>query len=149
MHLHHAAICTSDLDASLVFWRDGIGLDQLMDRSFDGDWPTLFGATSSRLRSVFLGDPNAPDSGVVELVDFGEVGHETGSESGPTRGPDATPRAGFFLLSFYVDLHATPGWLRALELGGEPRVIELRGVRMAVVRDPDDVQVELIDLARL
>jgi catechol 2,3-dioxygenase-like lactoylglutathione lyase family enzyme len=138
MHLHHAAICTGDIESSVAFWRDGVGLTELMDETFEGDWPTLFGSTSSRLRSVFLGDPAGRDSGVVELVDFGEPV--------AVSPPDTGPRAGFFLLSFYVDLGTTLARLAGLDLGGEPRVIEVHGVRMAVVTDPNGVRVELIDL---
>ena len=138
MHLHHAAIATTDLDASLRFWRDGIGFEELMDHSFDGDWPTLFGTTTSTLRSVFLGDPSHGSSGVVELVDFGEPLADGAST--------ARPAAGFFLLSCYVDLDATLVRLSELGLGGEPTIIEVHGVRMAVVADPDGVRVELIDL---
>jgi len=41
--LHHAAICARDLDASLRFYRGGLGLEVMMDQSFPGDWSTLFG----------------------------------------------------------------------------------------------------------
>ena len=138
MRLHHAAICTADVDASLVFWRDGLGLEILMDHPFEGDWPTLFGSRSSTLRSVFLGQPGADDAGVVELVDFGEG----------TAAPDVAgaPTGGFFLLSFNVDLTATLAHLAALGTGGPPREITVHGVRMAVVHSPDGVRVELIDL---
>ncbi len=143
MHLHHAAICTTDLDASMVFWRDGLGLDELMDMTFDGDWPTLFGAASSRLRSVFLGDPDARESGVVELVRFDDPDLDEAALE-PAVSP--SPQRGFFLLSFYVDLDATLERLAGLGVGGAPTVIEVHGVRMAVVADPNDVRVELIDL---
>jgi glyoxylase I family protein len=138
MRLHHAAICATDIDASIVFWRDGLGLVELMDHSFDGDWPTLFGAASTRLRSVFLGDPDRDDAGIVELVDFGS----------PLTDPVALdgPRSGFFLLSFNVDLTATLARLAELGIGGEPVEIAVHGVRMAVVEAPDGVRVELIDL---
>ena len=143
MRLHHAAICAEDIDASLVFWRDGMGLEVLMDHSFEGDWPALFGVTSSNLHSVFLGDPARPDAGVVELVDF----HEPLDEgSGPGRA--GAPR-GFFLLSFNVDLTVTLDRLHALGFGGEVREISAHGVRMAVVHDPDGVQVELLDLPEI
>lgn len=66
--VHHSAIVTRDVEASLVFWRDGLGLDVLMDETFDGPWPELFGWGSTTLRSVFLGDASA--AGVrVELID--------------------------------------------------------------------------------
>jgi glyoxylase I family protein len=139
MRLHHAAICATDIDASLRFWRDGLGLEILMDQSFEGDWPTLFGSTSTRLRSVFMGEPGADDAGVVELVDFGDP--ITVPE------PSPTPEGGFFLLSFNVDLTATLARLDALGVGGTPREVTVHGVRMAVVTSPDGVRVELLDLA--
>ena len=55
--IHHLAICVVDLEESLRFWRDGIGMDVLMDQRFRGDWPHLFGAPTDSLRAVFLGDP--------------------------------------------------------------------------------------------
>jgi glyoxylase I family protein len=55
------------------FWRDGLGFTELFDQTFSGDWPTLFGAHTDRLRSIFLGDPATPDSGIVELVVFDGV----------------------------------------------------------------------------
>jgi glyoxylase I family protein len=124
----------------LRFYRDGLGLEVLMDHTFDGDWPALFDAPSRTLRSVFLGDPAHPDTGIVELVVF---------DGGATPGaPVAVSTAGFFLLSFFVDVTATVARLGALGLGGEPRRIEAPGpggpVPMATVRDPDGVLVELI-----
>ena len=82
MRMHHAAILTRDVDASLTFWRDGLGLEQRM-----------------------------------------------------------------FLVSFNVDLDATLARLAELGLGGLPRQTVNTGERMVVVRDPDGVRVELIDLS--
>ena len=73
------------------FWRDGLGLTELFDHSFTGDWPELFGAKTDRLRSIFLGDPRTPDAGIVELVVF------DGADDAPA--PPERPRHGFFLLS--------------------------------------------------
>jgi glyoxylase I family protein len=138
--LHHAALCVHDLDASLRFYRDGLGLSALMDHRFDGDWPALFDARSHVLRSVFLGDPASTDAGIVELVVF-----DGGVEDAATPAP---PTAGFFLVSFFVDVDATLARLRDLDLGGLPRRVEQPGpagaVPMATVRDPDGVLVELI-----
>jgi glyoxylase I family protein len=136
--LHHAAIVTTDIDAGLRFWRDGLGFEVQMDTSFEGDWPALFDAPSDRLRSVFLGDPASPDAGVVELVDFGDV------PSGPVVG---APTTGFFLLSVYCAVDEVLARLADLGLGGQPRRIESYGVTMVVVTDPAGVRVELIDLA--
>ena len=124
------------------FYRDGLGLEVMMDSEFDGDWPTLFGAQVSRLHSLFLGDPATPDAGVVELVSF------EGMPDAPA--PPSQPTTGFFLLSLYVrDVDAVLTRLRGLGLGGEPTRIALpapdgASVAMATVRDPDGVLVELI-----
>lgn len=139
---HHSAICVRDFDASMRFYRDGLGLALMWEKVFDGDWPTLFGAPQPKLHSAFLGDPEAPDAGIVELVEF--IG---GMEPGTTQGEQ--PQLGFFLLSFYVDVDETLARLAEMGLGGEPRRIEVAGmddqmVPMATVRDPDGIIVELI-----
>lgn len=135
--IHHSAICTRDVEASLRFWRDGLGLSEIMDERFEGDWPTLLRAPSSSLRAIFLGDPDRPSAGILELVDLG---------TGPA--PDPVPSAaggGFLLLSLMTDLEAALDRLDALGLGGTPRRTTVSGVAMAVVIDPDGVQVELVD----
>jgi len=134
--IHHSAICATDVDESLRFWRDGLGFRVLMDQRFEGDWPTLLEGPSEWLRAVFLGDPATPDSGIVELVDLGSL-------PGPTEA--APPRGGFLLLSVFTDVTAALDRLAALGLGGPPRWVEVSGVAMAVVRDPDGVLVELVD----
>lgn len=136
--VHHSAICVRDLEASRRFWRDGLGFEEIMDASFDGDWETLFSAGSSRLRSVFLGDPGDDSGGVVELVAFD-------SEPAARRSTDG-PVEGFFLLSVNCDVERTLARLATLGLGGKPRRISVHGVAMAVVQEPSGVRVELIDV---
>jgi catechol 2,3-dioxygenase-like lactoylglutathione lyase family enzyme len=142
-NLHHSAIHARDVDASVRFYRDGIGLKVLMDHEFDGDWLTLFDAPADRLRSVFLGDPGSPDAGIVELVAFDGV--SVGGGETNTSGP---PQRGFFLLSFFVDVDATLA--RLIDLGFDPAARRIRvpapggDVEMATVRDPDGVLVELV-----
>ncbi len=140
MKIHHTAIGTADVDTSLRFWRDGLGFVQQMDGHFEGDWPTLFHAPESSLRSVFLGDPSETESGIVELVEF-SGGMEDPSPASPR------PGVGFFLVSVFTDVETTLERLSTQGLGGTPRRIELPGpVLMAVVQDPNGVSVELIDL---
>ena len=147
--VHHSAIVVHDVEASLRFWRDGVGFEVTMDMHFDGVWSTLFGAPANRLRSIFLGDPARPDAGVVELVQFGPVEADEGSREVDVASPAAGP--GFFLLSCYVDVDAVLDRLRALDLGGEPRRIVVPGpggdVQMATVVDPDGVLVELVGVS--
>jgi catechol 2,3-dioxygenase-like lactoylglutathione lyase family enzyme len=140
--IHHSAIVTADVGTSLRFWRDGLGLVELLDYEFKGDWPTLFDADVDLLRSVFLGDPERPDAGIVELVQFvgGQVEHHD---------PGSGPRYGFFLLSLERDVEATLAALADLGFAEGVRRIAMpapggKTVAMAVVTAPDGVRVELI-----
>ena len=146
--VHHSAVVVDDVDASLRFYRDGIGLDVLMDHVFEGDWPTLFDAPSTTLRSIFLGDRRHPDAGVVELVVF--ESSAPSASSTPAAPSSSAASAGFFLLSFYVDVAEVLKRLDALGFG-PARQIEQPApdgpVAMATVRDPDGVLIELVGVA--
>ena len=48
-------------------------------------------------------------------------------------------------MSVITDVDAALARLAALGLGGTPRRVDVSGVAMAVVRDPDGVPVELVD----
>jgi catechol 2,3-dioxygenase-like lactoylglutathione lyase family enzyme len=139
--IHHTAICTADVERSTKFWRDGLGFAELFDHTFTGDWPELFGAKTDRLRSIFLGDPQAPDTGIVELVVF------EGADDAPA--PPGRPRHGFFLLSLQRQVDETLTTLAALGFGDGVRRISVpapggKTVPMAVITAPDGVLVELI-----
>jgi catechol 2,3-dioxygenase-like lactoylglutathione lyase family enzyme len=123
------------------FWRDGLGLTELFDRTFAGDWPELFGAKTDRLRSIFLGDRQTPDTGIVELVVF------DGAGDAPVKLP--APRHGFFLLSLQREVDETLSVLAALGFTDGVRRISAaapdgKTVPMAVITAPDGVLVELI-----
>ena len=140
--VHHSAIHVHDMDSSLRFYRDGIGLKVLMDHVFEGDWPTLFDAPSTTLRSVFLGDPRHRDTGIVELVSF-----EAAAAAAPS---PATTGAGFFLLSFYVEVDEVLDRLSTLGFGPARRLEQpapTGAVSMASLLDPDGVRVELVGIA--
>ena len=100
--IHHSVVLVRDLDTSLRFYRDGLGLDVLLDREVEGDWPGLFGGPSRKLRAVFLGDEVVPDvtAGVLELNAF--VGGDV-----PTGYSASHATTGFFMLSYFVDVEAT------------------------------------------
>jgi catechol 2,3-dioxygenase-like lactoylglutathione lyase family enzyme len=139
--VHHAAICTADVERSLTFWRDGLGFTELFDHTFHGNWRELFGAQTDQLRSVFLGDPQNPDTGIVELVVFDGAGDATA--------PAVGPRHGFFLLSLQRDVDETLSALAALGFTDGVRRISVPApagatVPMAVITAPDGVLVELI-----
>ena len=150
--IHHTAIVTADVEASMRFWRDGLGFTELFDYTFTGEWPTLFGAATDgrplpegsvedQLRSIFLGDPDTPDTGIVELVVLEDV------EKAPP--PTDVPAFGFFLLSLQRDVDATLATLAGLGFDEDVRRIEMpapggKRVAMAVITAPDGVRVELI-----
>jgi glyoxylase I family protein len=139
--IHHTAVVTADVERSFRFWCDGLGFAVLFDHTFTGDWPALFNARTEQLRSVFLGDPDAPDTGIVELVQF--------EKAGPAPSPPDEPAFGFFLLSLQRDVDATPAGLAELGFEDGVRRVEMaapggKTVAMAVITAPDGVRVELI-----
>jgi glyoxylase I family protein len=132
---------TADADVSMRFWRDGLGLRELFDHTFTGDWPTLFGAATDQLQSIFLGDPDFPDTGIVELVLLDSVSEAPA--------PPDVPVFGFFLLSLQRDVDAALATLADLGFDNGVRRIEMpapggKKVAMAVITAPDGVRVELI-----
>jgi len=143
--VHHTAIVTTDVERALAFWRDGLGLTVLFDHVFTGDWPTLFDARTDTLQSIFLGDPIAPDTGIVELVVF--------DNPAPERESIAGPAPGFFLVSLNRDVEPTLRRLADLGFADDVRQIVVpaphrKQVQMAVITAPDGVRVELIGPAR-
>jgi catechol 2,3-dioxygenase-like lactoylglutathione lyase family enzyme len=143
--VHHTAIVTTDVERALAFWREGLGLTVLFDHVFTGDWPTLFDARTDALQSIFLGDPSAPDTGIVELVVF--------DNPAPERESIAGPAPGFFLVSLNRDVEPTLRRLADLGFADDVRQIVVpaphgKQVQMAVITAPDGVRVELIGPAR-
>ena len=138
--IHHTVIRVRDMDRSIEYWRDGVGLELMMDGEFEGDWPTLFNSPSTSLRSVFLGDPDQ-EGGILELVDFGAPG---------TRPPASEmPAEGLMLVAFQCDVD--PALERIKALGGAGPLCEItvqsaRGpVRIVLLEDPNGVRFELTE----
>ena len=46
--IHHSVVVVGDLEASLRFYRDGLGLEVLQDRHVEGDWEIQPGRSSGR-----------------------------------------------------------------------------------------------------
>lgn len=143
--VHHTAIVTTDVERALSFWRDGLGLTILFDHVFTGDWPTLFDVTTDTLRSIFLGDPSAPNNGIVELVVF--------DHPAAAREPVAGAAPGFFLVSLNRDVEPALRQLADAGFVDDVRQIVVpaphgKQVQMAVITAPDGVRVELIGPAQ-
>jgi catechol 2,3-dioxygenase-like lactoylglutathione lyase family enzyme len=136
---HHVGICPADMDTSLSFYRDGLGLSVLVDAVLEMDLQPLLGASTSSVRTVFLGDPRHPDTGIIELLDLRD-GVAPGQDE-----PPGLPRRGAFLVSFQMPVEPALDRLRALGLGGTPRRVPVPGGGVAAtVVDPDGTVIELL-----
>jgi glyoxylase I family protein len=137
--MHHAGICVHDMDASLRFYRDGLELTVLVDKVLNADMETLLGVHTDSVRTVFLGDAEHTDSGIIELLDLGLPSVADGD---PQPG---LPARGLFLVSRQVDVPVVLARLAELRLGGTPRTMAILGGGVAAtVTDPDGVMVELL-----
>ncbi|GLP76005.1 hypothetical protein TUM20983_31150 [Mycobacterium antarcticum] len=134
----HTGLCAADIDESLRFYRDGIGLTVLTDFTMDADLEPLLGRPTSHVRAIFLGSLDSPDAGALELLDLGDD-----EIRGQLRG-SGTPHRGLFLLSFHVQVAEVLARLADLGLGGTPRTMPSPGGITATVVDPDGVTVELL-----
>jgi len=135
----HVAICPADLAESLRFYRDGLGLEVLFDVTFDADLEPLLGVATERVRTVFLGDPQQPDAGRLELLEIGGSGRL--APGSPAAG---VPHRGACLISFVLPVEETLSRLADLDLGGVARRMPGAGGPSAVVVDPDGVLVEIL-----
>jgi catechol 2,3-dioxygenase-like lactoylglutathione lyase family enzyme len=134
----HTGLCPADLEESVRFYRDGIGLAVLTDFTMDADLEPLLGRRTSHVRAVFLGSPDSRDAGTLELLDLGD------DELRRQPARSGTPQRGLFLLSFHVDVDEVLARLADLGLGGTPRTMRSPGGITAAVVDPDGVTVELL-----
>jgi catechol 2,3-dioxygenase-like lactoylglutathione lyase family enzyme len=142
--VHHTGLCPADFDAALRFYREGIGLDILVDSVMAMDLEPLLGIRTASVRTVFLGDADRPDGGIVELIDVGS----SDITDAPTQ--SGVPSRGLFLLSLQVDIQAVLARLAALGLGQPWRTMTRPdgSLLAATVVDPDGVIVELLHAGR-
>lgn len=142
--IHHTVVAVSDLDRSLDFYVNGIGLDILNDRTAKGDWQTLFGTRTDTYRGMFLGNSESVNNGtdgVLHLALFDNVtkGHKVSAHH---------PQTGLFLVSFWVgdEFNATLARLKSKGFGGVPKIATFGTppTTYASVRDPDGTQVLLV-----
>jgi catechol 2,3-dioxygenase-like lactoylglutathione lyase family enzyme len=135
----HVGLCPADMETSLRFYCNGIGLEVVSDFTLEADLEPLLGRQTNRVRAVFLGSPDSPQGGTLELLDLDQPEFA----DAPTGG--GIPHRGVFLLSFQVDVTDVLARLAQIGLGGEPRIIKARKGFAATVVDPDGVTVELLD----
>ena len=140
----HVTIRVSDLDRSIPFYRDVLGLEQVFDvKLAGGGLDEVTGGSGMAGRMVgFL----VPGNGVmVELICFANR---------DMRRDDAGNRLGYGNRLRNTKTHCRVGvddldaaYQSLLDLGVKPdqRPVEVGGVRMFFVADPDGTRIEIID----
>ncbi len=128
----HVCIAVSDAEASLRFYRDLLGLDVFFDVELDGPpMEVVTGEVGARGRMVggMLGGT------VVELLEFRHRGF--------ARQPENV--LGYTNTSLSVsDMDATLAAITAAGVQPEQQPVEIGGVRMFFVHDPDGTPVEFV-----
>jgi lactoylglutathione lyase len=136
----HGGVTVRDMDTSLRFYRDGLGLEIEFDRILDADYlKTVLGLQFDHIRAVYL---RIPGGGFVELLEY--VGIERMSAA--SRPSDY----GAGHLCLYVDdvaaifsrlrgLHFTARSEEVVDITAGPNA----GARSVYMADPDGYAVEL------
>jgi lactoylglutathione lyase len=136
----HGGITVDDMDRSLVFYRDGLGLEQEFDRILDAPYlKAVLGLNFDHIRAVYL---RIPGGGFVELLEY------SGVERFPAASRPCDYGAGHLCL--YVD-DVTAMHARLVDLGFAARsadVVDITagpnaGARSVYMADPDGYAVEL------
>lgn len=138
----HAGITVREMDASLRFYRDGLGLEVHLDRVLDADYlREVLALDFSAIRAVYL---TIPGGGFVELLEY----RGTERLSAAARPSDV---GGGHLCLYVTGIDALT--TRLVEHGGAPRSeapVDITsgpnaGARSIYMRDPDGYAVELFE----
>lgn len=136
----HAGITVRDMEASLRFYRDGLGLEVHLDRVLDAEYlKALLDLDFENLRAVYL---TIPGGGFVELLEYRGI-----ERLSVAARPNDFGGGHLCLYVTGID-ELTP---RLVELGGSPRSASPinitsgpnEGARSIYMRDPDGYAVEL------
>lgn len=138
--IHHVGITVAELDRSLDFYRDLLGMT-LIGRSDDEEVGSIVGIPGARAR---IADLDAGNGQILELLEYGS--HRT------RRGIDDPDTVGSSHLSLEV-AELQPALSRLVNAGFVPmgQVAELRmggawgHCKVVYLRDPDGFIVELIE----
>jgi glyoxylase I family protein len=132
----HVCINVSDMELSLAFYRDVLGLRVIFDVELAGEGlEAVTGEGGARGRMVGCLVPGSRVT--VELLSFGH--RAPASRRGPSGGP------GYSNIALtVVDLAAA--WAALEVRGARPQPpADVGGVRMFFVRDPDGTPIEIIE----
>jgi lactoylglutathione lyase len=136
----HGGITVSDMDRSLTFYRDGLGLEVEFDRLLDAPYlKEVLGLSFESLRAAYL---RIPGGGFVELLEYRGV-ERLSAASRPCD-------FGAGHLCLYVD-DVAGMWARLRQQGVRARSVDAvditagpnAGARSIYLADPDGYPVEL------
>ena len=135
----HITVRVCDLDRALAFYHDGLGLRQLFDVRLDGPGlDAVTGAKGARGRMVGLLVPGAGKVS-IELIYF---------EHPPLTRPPEGRHSGWGNISISVaDIDAAHAECVARGLAPLSPPVEVGGVRMFFLTDPDGARIELIEFS--
>ena len=140
----HGGISVSDMDASLAFYRDGLGLPLKLDAMRDTPYlHETLDLPFSEIRYVLLEIPGAPGSS-VELLEY------RGLETMPAAARPCDPGSGHLCLQVQ---DAAAAYARMTSLGYRARsagVVDIdsgvnAGGKIVYIADPDGFWVELME----
>ena len=136
----HGGITVDEMDRSLTFYRDGLGLEIEFDRMLDAPYlKEVLGLSFDAIRAVYL---KIPGGGFVELLEY------RGIERLPAASRPCDPGAGHLCL-FVDDVEAVHDRLAGLGFDARSAsVVDITagpnaGARSAYIADPDGYYIEL------
>jgi len=136
----HITVRVSDLERSLTFYRDGLGLRVIFDVTLEGaGLEAVTGAPGAKGRMVGLLVPGAGRVS-IELLGF---------DSPRSAPPPAGRFTGYSNISLSVDdVSSTHKACAARGLRPLQKPVDVGGVRMFFLADPDGTAIELIEFPR-
>ena len=130
----HVCIGVTDIERSLDFYKRLLGMDVVFDVELEGaSLSTVSGKADAKGRMIggLIGGI------VVELIDLGD---------GAAATPAGSSRIGYTNVSFSVtDLDAAYRKVGELGFKAAQEPVEIAGVRMFFVNDPDGTPIEIIE----
>ena len=141
---YHAGVTVTDMERSLAFYRDLLGLEVEFDVRLDGAYlREVLALAFDRIRAVYL---RIPGGGFIELLEY------EGIERFPAAARPCDPGGGHVCLRV-ADIHRLVERLQAagyVARGGRVTAITAgpnRGARSTYMSDPDGYSVELFEAA--
>lgn len=140
--LYHAGVTVTDMERSLAFYRDGLGLQVEFDKILDGQYlKEVLALSFDTIRAAYL---RIPGGGFIELLEY------RGIERLSATARPCDPGGGHMCL-LVNDIDQLVDRLQAAGYGARSGAVSAitsgpnRGARSTYMRDPDGYSVELFE----